>query len=205
VTCWLPLVLASARTGMRGPLLLSRAQAHQQLTREGKLRRMARSFLRQTGQTFAAHGGFFGSSSFTLGQHIEFTVLLNSFTSTDSRTFCKADPATSFQYCWILPLVFPPDRKSRVPDPHLLQNLFGRKCRGPSPTCVLLFHRSSRCGRETAECGCDHWCCRPSLRRPMENHRWWITSAITSCKQSVRLSDCDRTWPWGSLPSAPSK
>jgi hypothetical protein len=54
-------------------------QTHQQLDQSRETPAPDTEFSEQAGQTLAAHGGFFGSSSFALGQHIEFAVLLKQF------------------------------------------------------------------------------------------------------------------------------
>src|SRR5258708_14757622 len=62
---------SAARCCFRG------AQAHQQLDQRGQAAPHGTEFSEQACQTLAAHGGLLGSSSFTLGPHIQFTVLLN--------------------------------------------------------------------------------------------------------------------------------
>src|ERR1700680_4671695 len=63
----------AARLSFRG------AQTHQQMNERGEAPAHGTEFSEQASQTFAAHGSLFGFSSFTLGEHIEFTVLLKQF------------------------------------------------------------------------------------------------------------------------------
>src|ERR1017187_10321494 len=63
----------AARLRFRG------TQALHELYKRGQAAAHGTKFSEQANQTLTAHGGLFGLSSCTLGQHIEFAVLLKQF------------------------------------------------------------------------------------------------------------------------------
>src|ERR1700688_3143813 len=156
-------------------------------TREGRLRRMARSFLSKRARRLRR----MAVSLACLHSWPTHRVPRPAQTVSPPLTLnpsARVDPAISFHTVGSCLSGFPPDRKSPglalAPPAKSLRSEFP----DPSPTSVLLFHKSSRSCPENRGACCDHWYCPSSLRRPTGNQSGVITSAITTCKQSVRLS-----------------
>jgi len=155
----------------RGPLLLSRHQAHQQWSREGRFRahgqktellskRARRLRRRRSLWLFFLH-----SCSAHRVRHPA-----KQFHVTESRTFCQGRSAILF-ILWILPSVSDQIEISRAG--------FRISCKSlQSESSVhhphaFAFSKSSRCGFEKHRAvWVRSLVFRPSLRRPTENHRW---------------------------------
>ncbi len=132
----------------------------------------------------------------------------DSFTSTDSRTFCQGNSSHRFSYCLTFARDVPTGGLGKTSLAETFAFPAAEPLSGfpdPSAAPVVLCRTGFRCGPESRATSSSPTCCRPLLRMPLEVRLASRSARSLPACSPVACRGCSRVWLWDSVRLPPQR